>query len=90
LGSLTGVQAKGADIMEDKLCFRNSDDLKIQMKRSVSFPQKEDPPESPLKAKGENTQNQGDPSKYRKILCCSFVNENTVDTCGQRVGVGRG
>lgn len=76
--------------MEDKLCFRNSDDLKIKMKRSVSFSQKEDLPESSIKAKDENTQNQGSLSKYRKILCCSFVSPTTVDANKQRMGVRKG
>ncbi len=75
--------------MNHKSHFKNPDDLKIEIEKLVSFQENEDPLKPPLRAKDENPDNRGLPSKYRKVLTCSFVNRTTNTTSTKRIGAGK-
>jgi len=65
--------------MNDKLSFKNPDDLKTKIEKLISFQEKEDRLESPWKAKDENPGDPGLLSKYAQVLCCSFEKVETIE-----------
>ncbi len=71
--------------MKDKRFFKNPEDLKTEIEELFSFQEKEDPPEPPRKAEDGNPDNPGAPSKYRKILSCSFVNDTRTAASAERI-----
>ena len=76
--------------MNDKFSVKNPDDPKIKLEELISFQEKENPLDSPRKAKHENPDNSGLLSKYRKVLSCSFVNGTTGAALVERIGTEKG
>ncbi len=62
--------------MNDKLSFKNPDEVKTKIEKLISFQEEEDPL---LKAKDENPDNPGLLSKYARVLCCSFDKNEAIE-----------
>jgi len=75
--------------MKDKLSFKNPDDLKIKIEKLVSFQEKEDRLEKSQKATEESHDTSRIPSKYAKVLSCSFVKTGTDNASVKRRGAER-
>jgi hypothetical protein len=65
--------------MNDKLSFKNPDEVKTKIEKLISFQEKEDPPSPPRKVKNENPDNPALLSKYARVLCCSFEKGKAIE-----------
>lgn len=65
--------------MNDKLSFKNPDDLKTKIEKLISFQEKGDQLKPSRKVKDENPDSPGLLSKYAQVLCCSFEKVETIE-----------
>jgi len=72
--------------MNNKLFFKNPDNLKTEIKKLVSFTEKEDLLDIPQKETAEKFDNSELLTKYRKVLSCSFVKDSQYAVSGERIG----
>ncbi len=75
--------------MSHKRYLKNPDDPRIKIEELVSFHQAKDPLELSREEKHSGAVDPGLLSKYRTVLCCSFVNGTKSSASAERTAAKR-